>query len=55
MIVAAVLAAALSYRVVPLACTANGLVISGGGVLRISPQGSCTGVIPGRTITVTTR
>jgi hypothetical protein len=53
MIVAAVLAAALSYRVVPLACTANGLVISGGGVLRISPQGSCTGVIPGRTITVT--
>jgi hypothetical protein len=53
MIVAAVLAAALSYRVVPLACTTNGLVISGGGVLRISPQGSCTGVIPGRTITVT--
>jgi hypothetical protein len=53
MIVAAVLAAALSYRVVPLACTTNGLVISGGGVLRISPQGSCTGVIPGRTIAVT--
>jgi hypothetical protein len=53
MIVAAVLAAALSYRVVPLACNTNGLVISGGGVLRISPQGSCTGVIPGRTIAVT--
>lgn len=53
MIVAAVLAAVLSYRVVPLACTPDGLVISGGGVLRISPQGSCTGVIPGRTISVT--
>ena len=53
MIAAAVLAAALSYRVVPLACTANGLVISGGGVLRISPQGSCTDVVPGRAITVT--
>jgi len=53
MIAAAVLAAALSYRVVPLACTANGLVISGGGVLRMSPQGSCTGVIPGRAISLT--
>jgi hypothetical protein len=53
MIAAAVLAAALSYRVVPLACTPDGLVISGGGVLRISPQGSCDGVVPGRTISVT--
>lgn len=53
MIAAAVLAAVLSYRVVPLACTETGLVISGGGVLRISPQGSCTGVIPGRAISIT--
>ncbi len=53
MIVAAALAAALSFRVVPLACTANGLAISGGGVLRISPQGSCAGVVPGRAISVT--
>lgn len=53
MIAAAVLAAVLSYRVVPLACTANGLAISGGGVLRISPQGSCTGIVPGRAISVT--
>jgi hypothetical protein len=53
MIAAAVLAAALSYRVVPLACTPDGLVISGGGVLRISPQGSCSDVTPGRTISVT--
>ena len=53
MIVAAIVAAALSYRVVPLACTANGLAISGGGVLRISPQGSCSGVVPGRAIAVT--
>jgi hypothetical protein len=53
MIVAAALAAALSFRVVPLACNANGLAVSGGGVLRISPQGSCAGVVPGRAITVT--
>ena len=53
MIVAAALAAALSFRVVPLACTPSGLAISGGGVLRISPQGSCTGVVAGRAISVT--
>jgi len=53
MIVAAALAAALTFRVVPLACTANGLVISGGGVLRISPQGSCADVVPGRAISLT--
>ncbi|HEY5350681.1 MAG TPA: hypothetical protein VIJ64_13135 [Candidatus Lustribacter sp.] len=53
MIVAAIVAAALSFRVVPLACTTSGLAISGGGVLRISPQGSCTGVVPGSAIAVT--
>ena len=53
MIAAAVLAAVLSYRVVPLACTASGLSISGGGVLRVSPQGSCANVVPGRAISVT--
>jgi hypothetical protein len=52
-IAAAALAAALSFRVIPLACGANGLAISGGGVLRISPQGSCSGVVPGRAISVT--
>jgi hypothetical protein len=52
MIVAAVLAAALSFRVVPLACTTSGLAISGGGVLRIAPQGSCSGVLAGRAISV---
>ena len=53
MIVAAALAAALSFRVVPLACSADGLAISGGGVLRMSPQGSCALVVPGRAIGVT--
>lgn len=53
MIVAAALAAALTFRVMPLACGANGLVISGGGVLRVSPQGSCAAVVPGRAISVT--
>jgi hypothetical protein len=52
-IVAAVLAAALSYRVVPLACNPGRLAISGGGVLRISPQGSCAGIVAGRAISVT--
>jgi len=52
-IVAAALAAALSFHVVPLACNANTLAISGGGVLRMSPQGSCSGVVPGRAIAVT--
>ena len=53
MIVAAVVAAALSFRVVALACDAHGLAISGGGVLRISPQASCAAVVPGRAIAVT--
>ena len=53
MIAAAALAMALSYRVMPLSCTSAGLVISGGGVLRVSPQGSCDGVVPGRAISVT--
>jgi hypothetical protein len=53
MIAAAALAAALSFRVVPLACTPSGLAIAGGGVLRVSPEGSCTGVTPGRAISVT--
>jgi hypothetical protein len=46
-------AAVLSYRIVPLACNAAGLSISGGGVLRVSPAGSCADVVPGRAITVT--
>lgn len=52
-VAAAALAAALSFRVVPLACSAKGLAISGGGVLRMSPQGSCAGVVPGRALSVT--
>jgi hypothetical protein len=53
MIVAAAVAAVLSFRVVPLACSPAGLAIAGGGVLRISPQGSCAAVVPGRAIAVT--
>ena len=53
MIAAALAAAVLSFRVVPLACTPSGLAIGGGGILRISPQGSCAGVVPGRAIAVT--
>ena len=53
MMLAAALAAALSYRVVPLACTPDGLAISGGAVLRIAPDATCTGIVAGRAITVT--
>jgi hypothetical protein len=54
MIVAAIVAAAaLSFRVVPLACSSDGLAIAGGGVLRVSPQASCASVVPGRAIAVT--
>lgn len=53
MIAAAALAAALSFRVVPLACSSGGIAVSGGGVLRIAPQASCDGVVPGRAISVT--
>jgi hypothetical protein len=53
MIVAAALATVLSYRVVPLACTPHGLVVSGGAVLRISTRGSCANVVAGRAAAVT--
>jgi hypothetical protein len=53
MILAAALAAALSYRVVPLSCSTAGIAVAGGAVLRMSPQGSCDGVIAGRAISVT--
>jgi hypothetical protein len=53
MIVAAVVAAVLSFRVVPLACSPAGLAIAGGGVLRLAPLGSCAGVVPGRALAVT--
>jgi hypothetical protein len=52
-VAAAAIAAALSFRVVPLACTPDGLVIAGGGVLRLAPQASCAGVVAGRAIAVT--
>ncbi len=53
LLAAAIAGAPLSYQVVPLACTANGIAIAGGGVLRLSPQGSCTAVVPGRAISIT--
>jgi len=53
MLSAFALSTVLNYRVVPLACTADGLSISGGGVLRVSPAGSCVGIVPGRAISVT--
>jgi hypothetical protein len=53
LLAADVTAPPLSYRVVPLACSAGGLAISGGGVLRLSAQGSCAAVVPGRALSIT--
>lgn len=53
MIVVAALAAVLSFRVVPLACTPAGLVISGGAVLKIAPDSACTAIVAGRAISIT--
>lgn len=40
--------AAILFRVVPLACANDRLAISGGAVLRLAADASCTGVVPGR-------
>jgi hypothetical protein len=45
-------AAALSFRVVPLACDGDRLAISGGGVLHMAADASCAKVVPGRAIAI---
>ena len=42
------IALAVLFRVVPLACSAGRLAISGGGVLRLAAGATCAGVVPGR-------
>jgi hypothetical protein len=46
-------AAALTFRVVPLACNGDRLAISGGGVLRMAAGASCANVVPGRAVAIT--
>jgi hypothetical protein len=45
-------AAAALFRVVPLACNGDRLVVAGAGVLRLADGASCAAVAPGRAIAV---
>lgn len=49
-IIAAV--AASLFRIVPLACEGDRLVVAGAGVLRLADGVSCSAVVPGRAIAV---
>jgi hypothetical protein len=42
------LAAAASFRIVPLACTGDRLAVAGAGVLRLADGVSCAAFVPGR-------
>lgn len=45
-------AAATLFRIVPLACEGDRLVVAGAGVLRLAEGASCTGIVPGRAIAI---
>ncbi|HEV2642229.1 MAG TPA: hypothetical protein VGT98_05965 [Candidatus Elarobacter sp.] len=45
-------AAATLFRVVPLACEGDRLVVAGAGVLRLAAGASCAAIAPGRAIAV---
>lgn len=49
--VAAATAAAL-FRIVPLACDGDRLIVAGAGVLRVADGASCAAIVPGRAIAV---
>ncbi len=40
--------AATLFRIVPLACDGDRLVVAGGGVLKLAEGATCAGVVPGR-------
>ncbi len=46
-------AAASLFRIVPLACDGDRLVVAGAGVLRLADGVSCAAIVPGRAIDVT--
>ncbi|MBV8642863.1 MAG: hypothetical protein JO225_02990, partial [Candidatus Eremiobacteraeota bacterium] len=47
------LAGALTvYRIVPLACSGDRLVVAGAGVLRLAGGATCASVVPGRPLAV---
>ncbi|MDB5042384.1 MAG: hypothetical protein JWN27_3110 [Candidatus Eremiobacteraeota bacterium] len=43
-------AAAVIFRIVPLACTGDRLAVAGGGVLRLADGATCAAVVPGRAL-----
>jgi hypothetical protein len=45
-------AAAMVFRVVPLACNGDRLVVAGAGVLRLAEGVSCRAIVPGRAIAI---
>ena len=45
-------AAAALFRIVPLACEGDRLVVAGAGVLRLAPGTSCAAIAPGRALAV---
>ena len=45
-------AAATLFRIVPLACEGDRLVVAGAGVLRLAEGTSCAAIHPGRTIAI---
>ena len=45
-------AAATLFRIVPLACSGDRLVVAGAGVLRLAEGASCAAVVPGRAVAV---
>ncbi|MDB5028229.1 MAG: hypothetical protein JWO66_1918 [Candidatus Eremiobacteraeota bacterium] len=45
-------AAATAFRIVPLACEGDRLVVAGAGVLRLADGASCAAVVPGRAIAI---
>ena len=45
-------AAAMVFRIVPLACDGDRLVVAGAGVLRLAEGASCSTIVPGRAIAI---
>ncbi len=45
-------AAATLFRIVPLACEGDRLVVAGGGVLKLADGATCAGVVAGRALAV---
>jgi hypothetical protein len=45
-------AATVVFRIVPLACDGDRLVVAGAGVLRLAEGASCSAIVPGRAVAI---